>query len=232
MNTSLVNINTNDGSFVAYVAEPIVSNGAALLLLPEIYNINGWIRQVAERYAGIGFHVRVPDLFWRQQANVQLEYNKEDQQAGRLLSGVLNRTTAIADLKFLVDQWHLDLPAGTPIIAVGFCLGGELAYLCAASGFINGASAYYPTHLANNLELGAQINVPTQIHFGELDYRTPEELIQSVRQAVSTQSHVEVYTHKNADHGFNRFGHPPFHAGAAADAQRETLRLIDVVLNK
>lgn len=214
----------------AYSASPIDPRGAAILVLPEIYNLNGWVRDVAQRYAGQGFEVLVPDLFWRQVAQQDLPYTPEGQQAGRQLAGALDRAVAVQDLARLVQAWRKELPAGTPVLTVGYCLGGELAYLLAAAGAVDAASAYYPTRMENHLEHGAGITVPTQLHFGELDYRTPAELINAVRDATASSGQVENIVHTGADHGFGRFGHPPFHAVAAARAQRETLALIDGLL--
>lgn len=229
MSFPLVDIDTADGRFQAYAAEPLQPAGAAVLVLPEIYNINGWIRQVAERYAGQGFHVLVPDLYWRQEPGQHLEYTPEHQQRGRELAGALDRELAVRDIAALAAGWRQRLPAGTPVIAVGYCLGGELAFLAAAAGAVDGASGWYATNMARHLAQGERIRVPVQLHFGELDWRTPPELIQSVRAAVAGRPEVELTVHAGADHGFGRFGHPPFHAGAAAAAQVRTLALIDAL---
>ncbi|MBD1589836.1 dienelactone hydrolase family protein [Pseudomonas typographi] len=220
------------GKLTAYTASPIVSRGVAVLVLPEIYNLNGWIRKVAERYAGLGFEVLVPDLYWRQTPDPQLDYNPADQQTGRQLASVLDREVATNDLAEIVRAWRAELPEGTPVIAVGYCLGGELAFLLAASGTVDGASGYYPTRMENHLQHGTAVKAPTQLHFGELDYRTPGELIDLVRQATVESQKVEIIVHAGADHGFGRFGHPPYHAAAAALAQTRTLALADALIGQ
>lgn len=230
MTTLIKTFSLPEGPISAYVAEPIESRHVAIVLLPEIYNINGWVRQVAERYAGLGFHVIVPDLFWRQKPNTHLEYTAEDQQIGRELALAVDRHQYKRDLIELIAVWRKTLPAETKIISVGFCIGGELAYLLAGSGAIDAAVAYYPTAMENHLDQGRFIQVPIHIHFGKLDYRTPASLINDVRQSVQHNPHALIEVHE-ADHGFNRFGHAMYDEKSAIRAQHLTLELADTLIN-
>ena len=227
--TRFVTVTTADGEFRAYQARPAHQGPRvlpAVLLLPEIYNINGWIRQVAERYAERGYEVLVPDLFWRQAPEgVDLEYTPQGQQRGRVLSANLDRPQAVADLAAAASWLRRERDAHL-VASVGFCLGGELAYLGAADGSLDAAVAYYPTRMENHLGHGPAIDAPLLVHIGELDHRTPPGLVQALASAVSknTQAHIEVY--EGADHGFGRFGHPPFHAPAAQLAEQRTWALL------
>lgn len=224
-----VTIAAPDGEFRAYQALPRRRGQRplpAVLLLPEIYNINGWIRLVAERYADQGHEVLVPDLFWRQAPEgVDLEYTPRDQQRGRLLSANLDRPQAVADLA-AAASWLRKERDARAVASVGFCLGGELAFLGAADGSLDAAVVYYPTRMENHLQHGPAINVPLLAHIAELDPRTPPGLVQALGSALAgkTQARVEVYD--GADHGFGRFGHPPFHAESAHLAEQRTWNLL------
>lgn len=227
--TRFVTIAAPDGEFRAYQALPRQRGGRplpAVLLLPEIYNINGWIRLVAERYADQGHEVLVPDLFWRQAPEgVDLEYTPQDQQRGRVLSADLDRPQAVADLAAAASWLRLERDARA-VASVGFCLGGELAYLGAADGSLDAAVAYYPTRMENHLQHGPDIDVPLLVHIGELDHRTPPGLVQALASALAGKPRARVDVYDGADHGFGRFGHPPFHAVSAHLAEQRTWNLL------
>lgn len=225
MTFSLIKISQPDGSFDALFAEPEHRTGPALIILPEIYNLNSWIREVAARYVARGFPVLVPDLFWRHELGVDLEYTPEGQLRGRALSAALDRHIAADDIGKAAD-WLRNRYAGeAAVVAVGFCLGGELAFVAAALGYLDGASAYYPTRMEEHLYLGHRVGIPSQFHIGEKDHRTPPSLVASLQGVLPPIPGIEVHVYPGADHGFGRFGYPPFHAGAAALAEQRTIAL-------
>ena len=75
-----VRINALDcsGSFNAYLAVPASGSGPGLVLAQEIFGVNATMREVADYYAEEGYVVLVPDLFWRQQPDVELGYTPAD----------------------------------------------------------------------------------------------------------------------------------------------------------
>ena len=65
------------GTFSAYVAEPASGKGPALVICQEIFGVNETMRQVADRYVEEGYVAIVPDLFWRLEPGVELDYSPE-----------------------------------------------------------------------------------------------------------------------------------------------------------
>ena len=66
--TRRIRIAAHDGGeFEGYLAVPASGSGPGLVLCQEIFGLNGFVRQTAERLAEEGYVVLAPDLFWRQQ---------------------------------------------------------------------------------------------------------------------------------------------------------------------
>ena len=64
---SNISISARDGSgsFSAYVAKPAGGTGPGILVIQEIFGINGFVRQTCDDYASRGYVAVAPDLFWR-----------------------------------------------------------------------------------------------------------------------------------------------------------------------
>ncbi len=213
----------------AYLAEPQSWNGATLIVLAEVFNVNHWVLAVADRYAALGYEVIAPDLFWRDSPETYLEYTEEGRAKGRALHAALDVDLSIEDIGQLVT-WARDRHGADHKVGVlGFCLGGRLIFLSAARTDVDAAVGYYPVELAEHLDEGSKIEVPTLLLFGERDERTPPALIEAVRQSVVGRD-VEVQTYPQADHGFGRFGEAPFHEESATLAGARVLRFFDHLL--
>src|SRR5437870_8674689 len=120
------------GQFDAYVALPAAGYGPGIVVLQEIFGVNEYLRNVCDWYAAHGFVAVCPDLFWRQEPNVQLtdQTEAEWQKAFALYEG-LDEAKAVADSAATVDFLRAHPACTGKVGAVGFCLGGNLAYLLA-----------------------------------------------------------------------------------------------------
>jgi len=221
-----VQVQGEDGAFDAYLSLPERGSGPAVLVLAEIYNVNQWVKDVTDRYAAQGYVALAPDLFWRQEPGLQMAYTPENQQKGRKLAAAIGYRSCgqgptIRAFRFCVTRPGSNGKVG----AVGFCLGGQLAYRLAAHSNPDACSVYYGTRLQEMTALVRQIRCPTQLHFGEADHGIPVACAWEIEKLAADMPNVAVHVYKDAPHGFGRFGYPPYREADAHLALKRTLEL-------
>ena len=105
---------------------------AGVLVLPEVFGVNGWVRGVAERLAREGYAALAMPLFARTAPALELTYDDESLRVGRSHK---ERTTAAQLLEdvALAADWLQATPGvgGRGLGCVGFCFGGHVAMLAA-----------------------------------------------------------------------------------------------------
>ena len=104
---------------------------------------------------------------------------------------------------------------------VGFCFGGVLAYLFAATARPDGkgpdaAVSYYGSGVHGMLGLGDQIECPIMFHYGNRDAFIPGEQIDQVEAAMAGRPNVEFHRY-DAGHAFSNWDAPSMYDQAAAD---------------
>src|SRR5271167_2943941 len=169
-----VSVTAADGGvFKAYLALPEGGRGPGLVLLQEIFGVNRHLREVADRYAEEGYVTVVPDLFWRIQPGVELGYSEDDIKAAFDFYGHFDPDQAIKDVADTVRALRAMAECNGKVGAVGFCLGGMLAYLTAARCIIEAAVSYYSVGIEKRLNEAGAVRCPMVLHFGELDQFVP-----------------------------------------------------------
>jgi carboxymethylenebutenolidase len=222
--TSWITVAGSAGSFDAYLALPPAGNGPGLLLLQEIFGVNAHIRTVAEQYALDGFVVLAPDVFWQQQRRLDIGYTPDDVQRGRALAMAADKAALQRDLADAARHLRTRPEVrGRGIGAIGYCMGGRLAYAAAATAGIDAAVAYYGGGIQDMLDLAPRITCPVQFHYGALDANIPLSAVDRVRAAMAGQP-AEVFVYDAADHGFNCWARGSYHAASAALAHGRTLQ--------
>jgi carboxymethylenebutenolidase len=222
--TSWTRIAGGAGSFDAYLALPPAGSGPGLLLLQEIFGVNAHIRTVAEQYALDGFVVLAPDVFWQQQQRLDIGYTPDDIQRGRALAMAADRAALLRDLADAVRELRARPQVkGRGIGAIGYCMGGRLAYAAAATAGVDAAVAYYGGGIQDMLELAPQIRCPMQFHYGALDANIPLAAVDKVRAAMAGKP-AEVFVYEHADHGFNCWARGSYQAASAALAHGRSLQ--------
>src|SRR5260370_39950873 len=133
-----------DGGFGAYVARPKDSPAPAVVVLQELFGVNADIRKTCDEIAEQGFLAVAPDLFWRQEAGVDLTVTSEaDWQHGLRLYQAYDRDAGVRDVKDTVNA-VANLPGCTGRVAVlGYCLGGLMGFLTAVRYGLDAAVAYH-----------------------------------------------------------------------------------------
>jgi carboxymethylenebutenolidase len=212
--------------FAGYLALPPAGRGPGLLLFQEIFGVNRHIRAVAEQYALDGFVVLAPDLFWRQAPRVELGYAGDDWKRAFALMQGYAPAEAVADVAASAAALRARPEVGGGKVgAVGYCMGGRMAYLAAATAGIDAAAPFYGGGIHLQLERAAGIACPMQFHYAGHDDHIPPEAVESVRQAFAGKA-AEVHVYPGSMHGFNCWERASYHAPSAALAHGRTLQFL------
>lgn len=225
MISNFISLRSRDGrAFELHLAEPATANGIGLVILPEVYNVNAWVRGVAVSYAAEGYTVLVPDLFWRQEPGVHLDYDQPDR--ARAQGEEVDVDGVVGDVGVAAAELRRRLGAGAPVAVIGFCLGGRLAVLAGIREQLDAVIGYYAVKLDRHLDEIARLATPTLLHFGETDPWVPGETVRAVGGALADRPGLAIHIYPGTGHGFARTGYPPFNADATALARRRTEELL------
>lgn len=213
-------------SFDAYLALPPAGTGPALVLFQEIFGVNPHIRALAEQYALDGFVVLAPDIFWRQQRRIELGYEGAERQRGIELATAMKEAQVGLDLVATVAALRARPEvAGAKVGAIGYCMGGRLAYQTAATAGVDAAVAYYGGGIHDRLGLAAGITCPVQFHYAERDDHIPLAAVDKVRAAMAGKQ-AEIHLYPGAMHGFNCWARASYQAASAALAHGRSVQFL------
>jgi carboxymethylenebutenolidase len=210
------------GSFDAYCSVPASGAGPGILMFQEIFGINDNMRGLADRLAGDGYVVLVPDMFWRLEPRFE---RKDESDMGSAFAMVQRYDFDTAPGDINATHAHLlAMPECTGRIgAIGFCFGGALAFVAAATSRVAGrgidaAVCYYGSAINGMLAMVGSIDCPVMYHYGDADDFIPPASIDEVEQAVAACPGVEFHRYAApAGHAFSNFDAPSFYHQPAAD---------------
>ena len=199
----------------AYVAEPNGAAKGAVVVIQEIFGVNGHIREVTDGYAADGYFAIAPKIFDRIERDIELGYEEADMGQGiELAFQKLDHGLALSDIQTAINAAAEHGKVGV----VGYCFGGLMTWLAACTlDNVAAASSYYGGGVADQMDKSPRC--PTIMHFGELDAHIPMSDVEKVKAA---QPDVPVYVY-NADHGFNCDHRASYDADAASVAKQRTL---------
>lgn len=215
-------LTAKDGhSLSAYIAQPQGTPRGGLVVIQEIFGVNGHMRSVCDGYAADGYTCVAPALFDRVQRNVDLGYGPDDLAAGRVLRDKMQWDTVKLD----VDVAIAAAAAAGRVGIVGYCYGGGVvSYAAARCEGLSAAIGYYGgpwASLVNEVPRCA-----TMLHFAERDGMIPVSLAVEMKAR-----HPALITHVYpADHGFNCDQRSHYDAGSATVARRRSLALLEAAL--
>ncbi|MFG2133649.1 dienelactone hydrolase family protein [Streptomyces sp. NPDC048751] len=217
-----VDIPTEDGVADAYLAHP--GDGSphpGVLLYQDAFGLRPHLRAMADRLAGAGYTVLVPNVFYRHGRAPVVDLPEFIDPSGRpeifeklgpLMQSLTNELAlrdADAYLRWLADS---PLVADGPVALTGYCMGARLSLLtagtypervAAAAGFHGGRLA---TDGPDSPHLVAE-HVTAELYFGHADADPslpPEQMdrLESALTAAGVRHRCEVYP--GAPHGFTQ----------------------------
>ena len=199
-----VRISTLDGdaAFSAYCARPEGETRGAIVVIQELFGVNAGIRRKCDRLAADGYLALAPDLFWRLEPGIELDPDVEAEFKQALgWMGRFDQDQGIADIEAAIR--HARNVEGMPKVgAVGYCLGGRLAYMVAARTDVDATAGYYPVGLPELLREKHGIARPLMLHIAGADHFVPPEQQQAVHDALDDHPKVALHDYPGLDHGF------------------------------
>lgn len=213
------------GEFSAYMAEPDGAPRAAIIVIQEIFGVNAGIRQKCDHWARQGYLAVAPDLFWRMQPGVELDpdIEVEFQQALDLLnrySAEKGSNTSVLDIEETIRA--IRARGVQKVGAVGYCLGGYLAYLTACRTDIDASVGYYGVMIDQALGESHAIARPLMLHIPTADHFVGPEAQAAIHEGLDNHPKVTLHDYPGLDHGFATETGKRRHEGAARVADART----------
>jgi carboxymethylenebutenolidase len=200
--------------FAAFRASPAGRARGGLIVIQEIFGVNGHIQSVCEGYAADGYDAIAPALFDRVQRGVVLGYGPDDVAEGRRLRGATSSDAALLDVAATLNR----AASAGKVGIVGYCWGGLIAWLSAAR--VPGlacAVTYYGGGMVDAKDEDPRC--PVQGHFGRRDTMIP---VAGITELARLHPEVEVFFY-DADHGFNCDRRASYEPESARLARSRTL---------
>lgn len=218
-----ISIKTADGSFGGYLALPEIPQAPGVVVIQEIFGVNAVMRDICDSLAAQGYIAFAPDLFWRIEPGVQLtdKTEAEWQEAFRLM-GLLDIDKAVEDIAASIGFLRGHERCTGKVGAIGYCLGGKLAFLTAARTDIDVSVGYYGVGLEQMTGEAAAIAHPLMLHIAELDKFCPPAAQAEIKDKLGRHETVTLHSYPNVDHAFAREGGQHYDAQAAQLANGRT----------
>jgi carboxymethylenebutenolidase len=219
-----IRIKTADGDFAAYVARPAKAKAPAVVVIQEIFGVNQVMRDTADELAAAGYLAICPDLFWRIEPGVDISDKTEAEwKKAFALMNAFDADKGVADIAATLDHIRQDPSCTGKAGAVGFCLGGQLAYLTAARTDADASVAYYGVGIEKLLGEADKLARPLMMHIAEEDQFVPKPAQALIIRALKNHPQVTIHTYPGRDHAFARHGGEHYDDAAARLAAGRTL---------
>jgi carboxymethylenebutenolidase len=205
MNGQYIPITGRDGEFSAYRAVPASGTGPGVLVLQEIFGVNHNMRDICDGLAEAGFVALCPDLFWRIKPGIELDDHVDaDLQRAFQLFGEFDVEAGMTDIAVALAHLRKDPACTGKAGAIGYCLGGLLAYLTACRTDSDATVGYYGVGIEGRLAEADALDRPLLLHIAGKDQFVPAEAQARIHAAFDKHAMIRLEDYPDEDHAFAR----------------------------
>jgi len=202
-----ITISTSDGTFQAYVARPSRSPAPAVVVIQEIFGVNQVMRDVTDSLAAEGYLAICPDLFWRIEPGIDItDHSDAEWKRAFELFNAFDVDKGIEDIAATIDLIRADPGCSGKVGAVGFCLGGLLAFLTATRTDSNASVSYYGVGIESRVAEAEKLANPLLLHIAEEDEFVPKAAQEVILKALKDHPQISIHTYPGRNHAFARAG--------------------------
>ena len=219
-----ITITTDDGAFRAYVVRPSHSPAPAVVVIQEIFGVNQVMRDITDGLAAEGYLAICPDLFWRIEPGIDItDQSEAEWKRAFELFNAFDVEGGVKDISATIDLIRADPGCSGKVGAVGYCLGGQLAFLTATRTDADASASYYGVGIDGRVAEAEKLVHPLLMHIAEEDEFVPKAAQQIILNALKDHPQVEIHTYAGCDHAFARVGGAHYNEAAAKLANGRTL---------
>jgi len=221
--TEMIAIPSLDGdeTIPAYLAAPAGTPRAAIVVIQEIFGVNAGIRRKCDTLAEAGYLAIAPELFWRFAPGVALDPDVAPEMERALsLMGEFDQDGGVRDIEATIREARSRIDGGK-VGAIGYCLGGRLAFMTAARTDIDASVGYYGVGIDGLLGEADAIANPVLLHVPEEDHFVEKAAQARMHEGLDGHPKVTLFDYPGEDHGFAaEFGVRRSEASAALADER------------
>jgi carboxymethylenebutenolidase len=245
LETSFTDFRVGGSSMRTYVARPArPGRFPGIVAFSDIFQLTGATKRAVDRIAGYGFAVFAPEIYHRREASgTALPFDDAGKTRGQADADATPVADFDADARTLVNALRADdRVCPDEIGAVGWCLGGHLAFRAALRPEVAATVAFYPTGLqdgtlgadrdAGSLGRASEIEGDLLIVFGDRDPHVPERARATVAAALAhagTRSTISIY---DAEHAFMRDEGPRYDPALTDRAYAEAIAFFTAAFSR
>jgi len=217
-------ITTPDGAFSAYVARPSAASAPAIVVIQEIFGVNKVMRDICDDLAAQGFVAVCPDLFWRIEPGIDItDQSEAEWKKAFELYNAFDVDAGVSDIAATIAATRALPGASGKVGAVGYCLGGLLAFLTATRTDADASVSYYGVGTEKHVAEAEKLARPLLMHIAEEDQFVPKEAQKVILDALKDHPQIEIHTYPGRDHAFARVGGAHYDAADAGTANARSL---------
>lgn len=220
-------IDNSTPEFKAYLSLPPSGRGPGLVVLQEIFGVNAVMRGICDQFAQAGFVTFCPDLFWRIQPGIQITDKSEAelQQAFKLY-GDYDVDAGMGDIAQAIETLRDRPECDGTVGAIGYCLGGYLAFLTACRTSADASVGYYGVGIENSLAEANNLDRPLMLHIAERDQFVPPDAQARIHAAFDDHDTIVLHDYAGMEHAFARTEGLHFDEASAALANTRTVEFL------
>lgn len=228
---TMMQVQGQDGGFAAYVATPESGAGPAIVVIQEIFGVNAVMRDIADGLAAEGYVAVCPDLFWRLEPGIDItDKTPEEWKKAFDLYSRFDVEAGVRDIQATIDAIR-SLSSNGKVGAVGYCLGGLLAYLTATRTDADASVSYYGVGIDQKLDEIGAVKAPLLMHVAAADKFVPPAAQEAIAAAVQASGGpIQLHVYPGLDHAFARKGGEHFDADGATLANGRTAGFFQMML--
>ena len=235
-----IELKSGDDTITGYLARPgAAGRHPGIVVIHEAFGLVEHIRDIARRFANIGYDALAPDLY----ARAGGPSDPNDMASVMPVMFAKRDAEAVQDLEAAASHLRA-LPGATGKVgAIGFCSGGRqtLLFACSSSkvdaavdcwgGFIQGATPDAETTPARPtpiLDLVGRLGCPLFGVFGDEDQNPSVAQAEELkRRADAAGKDVTMKIYRNAGHAFFADYRPSYREGPATELWRDAVAFFD-----